>query len=415
MSVDSESSLGLNIYEEDLNDTKTCNLSNQAIEFVPEIENRLLLCVLYLQNNKIKTLPDEFFPSLPALMYLDLRDNILTDLPVTIQNHQCLTHLLLQNNKLTSLPNELGSVVTLKVLQLAGNPLMYPPREIIMAGTRKIITYLHEKYIENIFARSQSVGSDDAIGTYEENHKDSSKPELASFSSVHGGKLKCLSVQFSEKELYDSDEEYYAKIKGKCPKLPKSRTKSILSYTQSAKYLNALRADNVDIQNEKIKIYYLKERALKKHKELMVKRDKILQERKNAELLKKWRQNYRHSKQSAACTYRLDPKSYPYDTNPDHMTFLTREDIEKDLPDKYKRRLLRKSKLTVPRKTNNDVHLAMKIKQLFENLEAIDLNREGMTPRTEQKVLLNEIQKISEIKQKLMELSTTNTQSVEAD
>lgn len=76
------------------------------------------------------------------------------------------------------------------------------------------------------------------------------------------------------------------------------------------------------------------------------------------------------------------------------MTLLSREDIEKDLPDKYKKRLYRKSKPTLPRKNNNDVHLAMKIKQLFENLEAIDLNRETMSPRTEQKVLLGEIQKV---------------------
>lgn len=90
----------------------------------------------------------------------------------------------------------------------------------------------------------------------------------------------------------------------------------------------------------------------------------------------------------------MDPKSFPYDTNPDFMTVLTREDIEKDLPDKYRKKLIRRAKPTVPRKSNNDVHLALKIKQLFENLEAIDINRKDMTPRTEQKMLLNEIQKV---------------------
>lgn len=90
----------------------------------------------------------------------------------------------------------------------------------------------------------------------------------------------------------------------------------------------------------------------------------------------------------------MDPKNYPYDTHPDYMTLLTREDIEKDLPDKYRKKLRKRSKPTVPRKSNNDIHLALKIKQLFENLEAIDLNRKDMTPRTEQKMLLNEIQKV---------------------
>lgn len=36
----------------------------------------------------------------------------------------------------------------------------------------------------------------------------------------------------------------------------------------------------------------------------------------------------------------------------------------------------------------------MRIKQLFENLESIEQRGETMTPRTEQRVLLNEIQKV---------------------
>lgn len=101
------------------------------------------------------------------------------------------------------------------------------------------------------------------------------------------------------------------------------------------------------------------------------------------------------NKFTADGSYKMQPKNFPYDTHPDYMTLLTREDIEKDLPDKYKKKLVRRSKPTVPRKSNNDVHLALKIKQLFENLEAIDLNRKDMTPRTEQKMLLSEIQKVS--------------------
>lgn len=93
----------------------------------------------------------------------------------------------------------------------------------------------------------------------------------------------------------------------------------------------------------------------------------------------------------------MDPSTFPYDTNPEYMTLLTRQDIEKDLPDKYKRNLVRRSKASVPRKNKSDVHLAMKIKKLFENLEALDLNRSSMSPRTEQKVLMNEIQQVVSI------------------
>lgn len=62
-----------------------------------------------------------------------------------------------------------------------------------------------------------------------------------------------------------------------------------------------------------------------------------------------------------------------------------------------RKRLYRRSKQSVPRKSSDDVHLAMKIKKLFENLEAIDLNRRAMSPRSEQKVLLEEIQKVREV------------------
>ncbi|XP_026754386.2 leucine-rich repeat-containing protein 27-like [Galleria mellonella] len=414
MSETSSVILEPNIYDEELNKETTLNLSSSNLDYIPEIENKLL-SALYLQNNRIINIPDDFFPSLPSLIYLDLRDNQITDIPKSIQNHQSLTHLLLQNNKLTTLPNELGTV-NLKVLQLKGNPIMYPPRDVLNAGVSKILTFLYNKYADNMFAQSY-IGSEDTMSS-SVNFQENISQGVVSYNSVIDAdklKEKTLSVKLNEKDCEDSDDECYGKIKGKCPKLAKSRYKTLPSYYQSSKYVNPPYADSRDVQNQKIKQSYLKELTIKKHKELLARREKILQDRKNVELLRNWRKEYRIRQQSADGTYKLEPKNYPYDTNPEYMTLLTREDIEKDLPDKYRRRLIRKSKPTVPRKGNNDVHLAMKIKQLFANLEAIDLNREGMTPRTEQKALLTEIQKISEIKQKLMELSTSNSKSVTAD
>ncbi|XP_072935851.1 uncharacterized protein [Epargyreus clarus] len=413
--------LALNLYDEELNEETTLDLASQELEILPNINNKLL-CVVYLQNNKITVIPDDFFPTLPHLMWLDLRCNQLTEIPKSIKNHQSLTHLLLSNNKISSLPNELGTLKRLKVLQLSGNPLTYPPEGIVNAGIIKLLNFLQEKYIDDLFSQSQSVVSDENEASISSFRETSFSNDARSYNSVLDeeklNKAKePLSVQFSEKDI-DSDEEYYTKIKGKCPKLPKSRLKTLTPHCQSAKYLKKVYTDDKDTQDEKIKQSFLKDLALKKHKNLLATRDKIIQGKKNIELLRNWQQSYR-SKQlrmlHGGSSYKTDPKSYPYDTSPEYMTLLTREDIEKDLPDKYRKRLIRKSKPTIPRKSNNDVHLAMKIKQLFENLEAIDLNRETMTPRTEQKVLLGEIQKISEIKQKLMELSTTNTKSVIVD
>ncbi|XP_032523625.2 asporin-like [Danaus plexippus] len=412
MSWETSTPYTLNLYEENLSDENIIDLSSQSLSEVPHLQNNLV-CVLYLQNNKLKLLPEDLFLLLPNLMWLDLRDNELTDIPITIKGHKSLTHLLMQNNKLISLPNELGTVKCLKVLQLSGNPLIYPPRDVINAGTAKILSFLLAMYeAENGSVLSDKTSASDI---------DKIINRARSYNSVlDEEKLqnhKTLSVQFSERDNYDSDEDYYSKIKGKCPKLHKSRTKTLPPHCQSSKYLKRP-IISLEQVNEKMKQSYFQDIALKKHKDFVVKTEKILQGKKNVELLRNWRKTYRNKQSNLPLdpdSYKLTAKKFPYDTDPEYMTFLNREDIEKDLPNKYKKRLYRKAKPTVPRKRSNDVHLAMKIKQLFENLEALDLNRETMSPRTEQKILLGEIQKISEIKQKLMELSTTNTQSVTTD
>lgn len=216
---------------------------------------------------------------MPSLMYLDLRDNQLTDIPKTIQNHQTLTHLLLQNNKLISLPYELGSVATLKILQLNGNPLTFPPKAILNAGFSKVKIYLHDKFIENIFERTQSVFSEDTRSNFDENT--SYSHDVVSYNSVIEEKFKNPTIKFNEKDSEDSDEEYYGRIRGKCPKLAKSRHKTLPTYFQSAKYLKPLCADTSNRQNEKIKLAYLKDLAIKKHKDILATNDKILQDRKS--------------------------------------------------------------------------------------------------------------------------------------
>lgn len=205
------------------------------------------------------------------------------DIPQTIKNHRSLTHFLLQNNKITSLPNELGTVTTLKVLQLSGNPIMYPPRDIINAGTSKILCFLHNKLVEELFEESPSIASDKAS---ESGHSlEKFVYEGRSYNSViDGAKIqrKALSVQFNEKDIseYDDEQEdYYTKIKGKCPKLPKSRTKILKPYNQSAKYLKPLMVCSKKVQEDKMKQSYFRDLALKKQKDLIAKREKILQGR----------------------------------------------------------------------------------------------------------------------------------------
>lgn len=212
-------------------------------------------------------------------MYLDVRDNKLIDIPKSIKNHPCLTHLLLQNNLITSLPNELGTVNNLKMLQLAGNPLTYPPKVIINAGFISVKKFLNEKYIDSVFAGCRSDISEETVSI----NDNPFIQEGRSYNSVIDGeqqKRETMLIKFNEKlSDDDSDTEYYPRSKGKCPKLAKSRV-IIPPYSQSSKYLKPIKTDGKVLQDAKIRQSFFRDMAIKKHKELLATRDKILQGRK---------------------------------------------------------------------------------------------------------------------------------------
>lgn len=63
--------------------------------------------MLYLENNALAEIPEELFPSLQNLEWLDVRNNQLKSLPKNIKSHSSLHTLLLQGNKIQVLPLEL--------------------------------------------------------------------------------------------------------------------------------------------------------------------------------------------------------------------------------------------------------------------------------------------------------------------
>lgn len=65
---------------------------------------------LYLEGNSLQELSDCFFPSLPSLLWLDVRNNLLRNLPKSVANHSNLEVLLLQGNQIQALPLELGTL-----------------------------------------------------------------------------------------------------------------------------------------------------------------------------------------------------------------------------------------------------------------------------------------------------------------
>ncbi|KAK0131001.1 Leucine-rich repeat-containing protein 27 [Merluccius polli] len=103
---------------------------------------------LYLEGNQILKLPDSMFASLPNLVWLDLRNNLIGSLPAGIGSHRCLNTLLLEGNPISALPPELGNVLTLKGLNLRNCPIRSPPQDIMHQGLERILQYLRSAMAE---------------------------------------------------------------------------------------------------------------------------------------------------------------------------------------------------------------------------------------------------------------------------
>lgn len=83
--------------------------SHKNLEQIPnDVMKMFNLKMLYLEDNLIRSLPENFFDRLSRLTWLDLRQNKLTSLPAGIANHSFLETILLQDNKIEYLPNEVG-------------------------------------------------------------------------------------------------------------------------------------------------------------------------------------------------------------------------------------------------------------------------------------------------------------------
>ncbi|XP_047739849.1 uncharacterized protein LOC125178951 [Hyalella azteca] len=101
---------------------------------------------LSISDNQLVSLPTPSLSLLPRLTWLDLRYNHLCTLPWSeLQQLQQLQVLLLQNNCLHTLPLSLAELPKLMTLQTSGNPLVFPPKHILEAGTTAILNFLRSR------------------------------------------------------------------------------------------------------------------------------------------------------------------------------------------------------------------------------------------------------------------------------
>ena len=140
---------------------QTLDLSdNQLTTLPPEITRLAKLQTLDLSDNRLTTLPPEI-TRLTNFHTLHLRHSQLTDLPPEITRLAKLQTLDLSDNRLTTLPSELAPLLKNGLtLDLSGNPLLNPLRELIGRGSDALAAYLVslEDVVEQFEAKVLLVG-----------------------------------------------------------------------------------------------------------------------------------------------------------------------------------------------------------------------------------------------------------------
>ncbi|VDM31106.1 unnamed protein product [Hydatigera taeniaeformis] len=135
------------IFDAKVKNSDSISFENCELASIPsEILTFTQLQRLSLYGNQICSLPDIFFYSFPQLTWLDLRFNFLSAISRAVKNLQRIKNLLIGHNKIERLCLELGGIESLMGLNIEGNPLLFPSRNIINKGSKYVLQYLKECY-----------------------------------------------------------------------------------------------------------------------------------------------------------------------------------------------------------------------------------------------------------------------------
>jgi len=116
--------------------------SDTIVKYGHRIEAALPTNALDLRQQELLALPLTLF-QMTNLELLDLGNNGLTELPAEVGELKTLKKLYLDGNQLTTLPCELYKIeTTLKLLGLAGNPLEDPLMQLYLAGLEVLMAHL---------------------------------------------------------------------------------------------------------------------------------------------------------------------------------------------------------------------------------------------------------------------------------
>ncbi|XP_033645991.1 leucine-rich repeat-containing protein 27-like isoform X3 [Asterias rubens] len=342
----------------------TLDISRRGLTHIPH-QVFLLQHVeyVYLEGNDISHVPSELFEMLVNLKWLDLRNNRLKEVPTSIKEHGCLKTLLLEGNQLKELPCELGFVKTLTGLNLQRNPLEFPPPKVLERGVKEILRYLRDAsgvrdrrlmsadiQLEDLHlsdsVRNSSESDGDCHGSEgneEQMMRQSRKLQSGSHHSIHSvGSTEDLefprptSVSLHRHMSYEEYRQLqYEKFKraGALGVLGRDkRKKKRRKRVRTPPLLDPLESRMAE------------EKRLAKLRELQQKQMLIEQRRKDQQLLDDWRtetkemqrKHYIKAIKNAQQDFTDPSLKTPYDTDPNYMKVLSKEDrIKQEIKSKH--------------------------------------------------------------------------------
>ncbi|XP_022108661.1 leucine-rich repeat-containing protein 27-like isoform X5 [Acanthaster planci] len=349
----------------------TLDISRKGLTHIPN-EIYLLQHVeyVYLEGNAISHVPSELFDKLCNMKWLDLRNNQVQELPASVGEHRCLKTLLLEGNQLKELPCELGFVKTLTGLNLQRNPLEFPPPKVLERGVKEIQHYLRDAHgirdprliaadiqLEDLHlsdsVRNSSEGDDDYHGNLSSEDavsRQSRKLKSASHQSIQSVESnedlefpRPTSVSLHRHMTYEEYRQLqYEKFK-------RAGALGVLGREKRKKKKKGQRMKTppwIDPLESRM----AEEKQLAKLRELQQKQALIEQRRKDQQLLEDWRSETRemqrkhyiraikNAQQGMPWKYKdfTDPLKTPYDTDPNYMKILSKEErIKQEVKNKH--------------------------------------------------------------------------------
>ncbi|KAF5298116.1 hypothetical protein FQA39_LY02540 [Lamprigera yunnana] len=370
--------------------------SNKNLQTVPEnVMQMVNLKMLYLGGNNIEDLPIHFFEQLSKLMWLDLRKNKLVTIPTTIANHEHLETILLQDNRIENLPNELGTIPKLKVLQISGNPLVYPSKDIIDQGVLTVCSFLKEQFQKLHNAKSECEISPISPKTSSITVSDDEQPKKESYTekkisnTLFPVVVKSLSKNVEKNSnLSSSGFKKIHKITRGCSK--------ILLHSHSTR---STKRKNDQVQNEE-----LKEMWLKRLTDLLGDQEKILQQEKNLRALTKWR--FKKKLEPMRELSLGDTQQPPYDIDL-NKRMLSRKDLTEQVDTMIKKTKHKKRTETEQMRKINIQELIDEIVNQMKHLQT-PMNDPKNSPRKGQEMAEKEIESIIKLHKKIVELQIQN-------